>query len=106
MLSIKEHVTINQLLEEFYSNEDNTEKCIQIADELIKNHPEYNFGYLLKLKLLYKAEDDNLIKDLLDQLIDKNTLNLSITYPYEILNSENPDWSKEKESVIISFLII
>ena len=70
----------------------------------MKNYPEYNFGYLLKLMLLSKTEGVNLIKDILDQLINKSTLNRSITYPYEILNSENPDWSLEKESVIISFL--
>ena len=57
MLSIKEHVTINQLLEEFHNNEDNSEKPNEIAEELIKKYPEYNLGYLLKLELLSKADN-------------------------------------------------
>ncbi|MDA3886774.1 MAG: S41 family peptidase [Candidatus Delongbacteria bacterium] len=104
MLSIKEHVKINQLVEDFFSNEDNTEKCYEIAEELIEKYIEYNLGYLLKLDLLSKTDNNIAIKDILDQLINKKTLNLSITYPYELLNGENPDWSKEKELNITSFL--
>lgn len=100
MLTIKEHETINQLIEEYLYSEGNSERCNEIADELIKMHPDYNPGYLLKLYLVSKTDDNIALKNVLDQLINKNSFNLSIQYPYELLQSEDP----EKVSIFNDFL--
>ncbi len=104
MLSIKEYVLIKDKIGEFYNSEDNPQKQAEITADLTTKYPEYNIGLCLKLiKLSQNDEIDEFIA-VLNSLVDKKTFDLSITYPYQVLDPDQPEFNKEKVNILTVFL--
>ncbi|MBN2858161.1 MAG: hypothetical protein JXN63_07150 [Candidatus Delongbacteria bacterium] len=104
MLTIKQHVLVNEQIEEFYENENNPQKQADIAEELSEEYPDYNTGYILKLIMLSKDDDTEKYKAVLSSITDKKTLNLSLSYPYDVLDTDQPGFSEAKAQIFTNFL--
>jgi len=106
MLSIKEFAKYQNLIEKYYQNEqkNNFTNCKQIQEKLITTYPNYNVGYVLKLRNYIKTNEIGKLEEIFTSLVEKQILNLSLLWPFEILNKENPYYSVDIEKLFLDFL--
>ena len=105
MLTMKEHVLINEKLKEFLYIESDHVRQNEIADELTEKYPDYNFGPILKLMLPARSDENDEFQKVLNNITDKKALNLELSYPYDILDHQQPGYNEEKAQILTDFLM-